>query len=150
MILKSTIIQSLPCEEAGKLLQSPSHHDGSQMGLGKGQGEELMEDLGTLLVGEADGCDLMSEERGDGEGTGQGAACQSLDSKPKHLAGCCWASYSAALSLKCLLLKRKVISTPPNSGRDSGGWGEEIKKREDRVERGGTRGKREELEEKSE
>ena len=53
-------------------MQSPSHHDGSQMGLGKGQGEELMEDLGTLLVGEADGCDLMSEERGDGEGTGRG------------------------------------------------------------------------------
>lgn len=53
MILKSTTIHSLTCEEAGKLLQSPSHHDGSRMG--KGQGEKLMEDLGTLLVGEAGG-----------------------------------------------------------------------------------------------
>ena len=50
----------------------------------------------------------MSEERGDGEGTGLGSACQSLDSKPKHLAECCWASYSASLSLKCLLLKGNI------------------------------------------
>lgn len=81
-------------------------------------------------------------------GNGQGAACQSLDSKLKHLAGCCWASYSASLSLKCLLLKRKVISTPQNGGRDSGRRGEEekeIKKRGDGGG-GGTRGEREELE----
>lgn len=94
----------------------------------------------------------MSEERGDGEGMGQGAACQSLDSKLKHLAGCCWASYSASLSLKCLLFKRKVISTLQNGGKDSRGRGEEEKEIKKREDGGGgrTRGKREEIEEKSE
>lgn len=93
----------------------------------------------------------MSEERGGEEGTGEGSAHQSLDSKPKHLAGCRWASYSTSLSLKCLLLKRKIISTPQSGGRDSGEWRRGAREKEGGEGGGGGKeGRREEVEERSE